>query len=109
MKSWYQKIDGRHSGYGDWAYYAKRPHIFHKTGSTSYDNKQLYYRWYEWCWETWGPSKTINDWYNDYRDGKVRPDAHIHNEHWCWEMNEEKDRIFFRTEKEFGLFLLRWE
>ncbi len=108
------KIDGRHSGYGQWTYYVKRPNPYSYFNSnnkiSTYQAQQQFHSWFAWCWETWGPSKTLKLWYKDLDHNKVlNPDAVSHNEHWCWEMDENQERIFFRTDKEFSLFLLRWE
>lgn len=103
------KIDGRHSGYGQWSYYVKRPMAFSSI-TNRYGSQQLFHSWFTWCWETWGPSKPLKLWYIDFDlNGDVYQDAVSHNEHWCWEMDDKQQRIFLRTDNEFSLFLLRWE
>lgn len=101
----YQKIDGRHTGVGDWAYFTKLPPSW-KSGRYSID--QIFYKHYAWCWETWGPSKIIHDWYNDIDRGVLKKDAFAHNEHWAYEMRLNGNRIFLRTDVELSLFLLKW-
>ena len=65
----YQKIDGRHTGVGEWAYFTKLPPSW-KSGR--YAINQIFYKHYAWCWETWGPSKIIHDWYTDIDRGVLK-------------------------------------
>lgn len=103
------KIDKRHNGYGQWVYYAKRPMVY-SSSTSNYDAGQLFHKWFIWCWETWGPSKTLALWYEDLDlKNDVYSNAVAHNEHWCWEMDDRHQRIFFRTDLDFSLFLLRWK
>lgn len=102
----YQKIDGRHTGNGQWAYFTKLPPSWK---SSKYSINQTFYKHYAWCWETWGPSKIIHDWYEDFKSGVVKSDAFAHNEHWVYEIREVGgNRIFLRSDNELSLFLLKW-
>lgn len=101
-----KKMDGRHTGFPEFTYYAKTYNFWHFKDRS---NQNLFFEIREWCWQTWGPSKEIKEWLLDtdwQNNNTVEPKCH--NEHWCWEYDGTASRIFFRTEKELVLFKLRW-
>ena len=108
-----KKLDKRNTGSGEWAYY-----ITIHAGHTQHPiNKDLV--WYlvrnqyqeirEWCWQTWGSSKELNEWlrsnFHLMTNGENSP---CQNAHWCWITDQSYSRIYFRTDKEIMLFKLRW-
>jgi hypothetical protein len=100
MKLKITKLDRRHAGFVYWKYYVERPR-----GVTAVDSKRLFLSWREWCWTTWGPSKEMNMF--DHTD--LFDNEYCSNDHWSW-LNDEygRSRIYFRTEQEVEVFVLRW-
>jgi hypothetical protein len=97
------KLDRRHTGYGHFTYYVK-PRVSY----LEYNNKQTFHEWRDWCWETWGSSKEIDEWLRDIRTRTLAKSV-SHNEHWVWQNDEHSCRIFLRTDAELALFLLKWK
>ncbi len=86
----HRKMDRRMTGHQDFEFCA----TFFKT--TKEGQKFCDIR--EWCWETWGPSCEYDIW-------TKRPNP---NQHWCWANDDFKMKIYFKTDKEDMLFILRW-
>lgn len=106
----FKELDKRNTGYSYWKYYINR--TFYRSRSsniiTLYDSTQLFYSWREWCWNTWGSSKELDSWLEDFRHMQSSNSAISHNEHWCFQHNQYATRIYLRTDKELSMFLLRW-
>lgn len=106
-KKIFKKLDKRNTGHGYWKYYVNRSFYYSGNIVSLYQANQLFYSWREWCWSTWGPSKELDAWLEDYRhfpsDNTVS-----HNEQWCFQHNQFATRIYLRTDKELSMFLLRW-
>ena len=102
----FTKIDKRHTGhsyfefYTDWFY------------EPWYSNSALSFQRFcmirDWCWQTWGSSKEINNWIKDVND-RSRCELYSQNEHWSWGNEGFKPRIYLCTEKELSLYLLKWQ
>ena len=86
------KMDGRSLGYPNWQYYAEFGMRSHMLFSQSR----------AWCWETWGPSTEIELMHFS------NPEKSFINQHYTWVWNQYKKRIFFRTDLELNLFILKW-
>ena len=86
----HRKMDKRMTGHQNFDYYAS----FFKT--TREGQKFCDIR--DWCYETWGTSSEYEFWVN-----RSTP-----NNFWCWANDEFKIKIYFKTDREYGLFLLRW-
>lgn len=102
----FKKLDRRNTGFHEWTYYIDRPFMINGNHITLYDSQQEFFRWREWCWKTWGPSKELNDWLEDLRHPSL--DMISHNEHWCWQHSDYNTRIYLRNDKELSIFLLQW-
>lgn len=106
QKKIFKRLDKRNTGYGHWEYYINRPSRSYRTAFMSlYESQQVFFSWREWCWQTWGAGKELDDWLEDLRH---TGDPSSHNEHWCFQNNEYGSRIYLRTDKELSMFLLRW-
>ena len=70
------------------------------------ERKQRFFALREWCWETWGPSKELNDWLL----ARKLPDEQLvsQNQHWCWQNDEYYSRIFLRDDPDLAWLMLRW-
>jgi hypothetical protein len=90
------KLDRRHLGYPYWLMYIRKP--------TGRDGKRVFLEWREWCWNTWGASKEINEFnQNDLFNGTLSS-----NPHWCWQNDRFNTRIYLKSDVEVTLFALRW-
>jgi len=102
----YTKMDSRYKGFPEFKYCIDGKSKFKGIGGKDTSRKELFYLWRIWCWDTWGPSKELNDWLEDQRDL-----LHIHiasNHSWCWVNDDFATRIYLRTDSELTLFLLKW-
>jgi hypothetical protein len=107
-KKIYIELDARYKGYPSWKYFVPRPNRISLMGTmTRYDSTQLFHSWREWCWQTWGASKELQDWHDDLT---TRPNSNMvsHSENWCWINDSTSTRIYLRGDAELVLFLLRW-
>lgn len=94
-RSLFKKVDKRNTGYPEWKYIINYP---------GYVRQQMFYKWREWCWQTWGPSKEIDAWKKDMND----PNAVSQNSNWCFQHDQYSIRIYLRSDKDLSMFLLRW-
>lgn len=104
----FKKIDKRHTAYSYFNFYAE--YVFDPWNS-KYAGFQQFFIIREWCWQTWGPSKEIQNWIDDENNrlyNKHYGELHSQNEYWSWGNEEYKPRIYFRTEKELSLYLMKW-
>lgn len=101
----FKKLDKRNTGFNHWNYYVNRSVRNTITYPSLYERQQLFFKWREWCWQTWGPSKELEDWLEDTKQDKT-PTSH--NEHWCFQNTDYATRIYLRSDKELSLFLLKW-
>jgi hypothetical protein len=86
----HRKMDKRMTGHEDFGYCA----TFFKTVREG----QKFCDIRDWCWDNWGNSCEYEFW-----NGRPAP-----NQHWCWANDEHKIKIYFKTDVEYTLFLLRW-
>lgn len=59
----------------------------------------------QWCWETWGPSCELEF---SLRFRRINPEGW--NAKWAWlaDTSFPKIRIYFGSEQEVAMFILRW-
>ena len=95
------KVDRRFLGFGDFEYIVN---------SNNYGIKRKYdfFTLREWCWTTFGPSKEIHEWLDDYRNPTGVNYILHHNKAWCWHLDNYTKRIYLGSEKELVLFNLRF-
>ena len=88
------KLDKRYKGSDKWKYLIE---LFGPAKSSAFHEVRA------WCWQTWGPSKELDDWLKDSSSEL------IHNEHWCWKNDQYVyRRIYLREDAEFIVAKLRW-
>lgn len=103
----FTKLDRRHTGFGEWKYFIDRPPIYDQGKFiTAFETKQIFFMWRSWCWETWGPSKELEEWLDALRNPMLIP--FCQNQNWCWQNNSHNTRIYLRDDKELSHFLLKW-
>ena len=89
-----KKIDKRFAGYLDFKYYINLDH----SSEINFHNVRA------WCWNTWGPSKSYNDW--DYHNRQPTPNDVCQNSNWCWMDDQYRTRILFKEKEDVALFKL---
>ena len=104
------KANGKYKAYPNFRYvisieYASKP-VFQKSRT---ERRQEWFALREWCWETWGPSKEIDDWLSsDLAIWVSDVPAVSQNSHWSWQNDQYSTRIYLADEKELNWFKLRW-
>lgn len=102
------KLDKRYAGYPTWAYFVEKPYTvtYNYSAPVNVNNpKELFLQWRTWCWETWGPSKELQEYdYHDLFDG-----LNCSNAHWCWLHDVHRPpRLYFKTDADASAFALQW-
>lgn len=100
MKIVVKKTDRRHTAGDRYGYFVT-------VNAVTYDQRSFvmekFYEIRAWCWETWGPSREVNETRNQDHswDGDNNP-------HWGWVNDQFRARIYLTTKDEAALFTLRW-
>jgi len=81
------KLDGRYSGVRHWQYAVE-----------FYGDMAKMFEVRNWCWEIWGASCEREYWTKD-------PNP---NQHWSWQCDKYGKRIYFKTDAEASMYLLRF-
>ena len=77
------KLNRKYTGYEHFQYIVTVERPPTNRFSEIQEIKQEWFALREWCWETWGPSKEIEDW---IRGTSFAPDKLVsQNTHWCWQ------------------------
>lgn len=105
-----KKTNGKYKSFPHFKYaivlsYNNRPFSY----LTRTEYRQFWFTLREWCWETWGPSKELDDWLDSLSLAGANPIAPMsHNLHWCWQNDKYATRIYLADEKDLNWFTLRW-
>ena len=100
-----KKLDGRHSAYPHFSHYIEENTRWIRAGNDpSKDSNFFTLR--EWFWEQIGPSKEFRYW-QAHKDPNVIPADRSNNDHWCWDTEFGKQRIYVNTAA-LTLFNLKW-
>ena len=102
-----KKQDRSNKGHEYFQYSVRVAEAYSSLSPWSLTGISQYHSMREWCWQTWGPSKELNEWITDQEQQKYVPTCH--NQFWCWQNDEYVRRIYLKTDKEMMLFKLRWE
>jgi hypothetical protein len=97
-----KKTDKRHTGSDRFKYYVdikQSPRNWNET----YLIKEKFYEIRQWCWETWGPAREV-DQFNS-RDGAWTEDQ---NPAWAWINDQHRSRIYLAGKEEAAYFTLKW-
>lgn len=94
------KLDRRHAGFNHWKYHISMP--YH---GQIIVNKMKFLEMRVWCWDTWGPSKELDE----YTASDIFDGINCSNEYWCWLSDKHgRRRIYLRDDPELEVFVLRW-
>lgn len=90
-----KKSDKRYAGYPQFKYHLDCP----TSGETNF------FKLREWCWATWGASKSWRDWDSaNYKN--LFDDTICQNSNWCWIDDGYRHRLLFATKEDVALFKL---
>jgi hypothetical protein len=95
-----KKTDKRHTGNDRFKYYVE------VKATTTGEYKLMQEKFYElrqWCWETWGPSREIDQY--TYFEGNWTEDQNIT---WSWINDEHRSRLYLGNKEEAAHFALKW-
>lgn len=102
MKIKLKKTDKRMTGCDRFRYYVDIRLAGFPPGSPRPINK--FYELRVWCWETWGPSREV-DQYHEVKPGWYDQDQSVH---WSWINDQYKHRLYLAGDDEAALFMLKW-
>ncbi len=112
MKLEIKKLDRRNTGYNDFKYSVRvyADDLLFKNRIV--DN--YYFEMRDWCWQTWGGSKELDEWLSDYyfihSNIIIQAEPKCQNKHWCWKTQKDaNNRIYLRDDADLVLLKLRWE
>jgi hypothetical protein len=94
------KLDGRHAGHKVFTHYIVPNLAYGPVWGQLVEDKIRFFKWREWCWETWGAGLE--------RDVAIEFSNDIHEVWWAWHIDDRIKRLYFRTEKELDWFILKW-
>lgn len=95
-----KKTDKRMTGYGQFKYYVD---IRNDRGEVFGTNLEKFYEIRQWCWETWGISREVNE-YNS-KEYAWLTDQNIH---WSWINDAYRARLYLFDKSEATLLTLKW-
>jgi hypothetical protein len=99
------KLDGRHSAYPHFSHYIEENTRWIRAGNDPLKDKN-FFTLREWLWTNLGASKEFRYW-KDHGAPNVIPADRSNNDHWCWDTEFGKQRIYV-NEKALTLFNLKW-
>lgn len=114
MKLEVRKLDGRNTGHTYFKYYARPFADYSHYKNRVVDN--YFFEMRDWCWQTWGGSKELDEWLNDQNFtisnialNRIH-ETKCQNVNWCWKNDRDAaHRIYLKSDQELVLFKLRWE
>lgn len=112
MKLVIKKLDGRNTGHTYFKYSVQVYSDYLLFKNRAVDN--YFFEMREWCWQTWGSSKELDEWLSDKpfttTNIIVPVEPKCQNVHWCWKNeSNSKNRIYLRDDAELVMLKLRWE
>ena len=89
MKFKVTKLDARHTGYTKFKYYVSTIRVVsNDVAHSNFNTKRA------WCWTQFGPSAE-----RDWVEGDTV---------WAWDTEFQHLRLYFKSDAELSMFLLRW-
>lgn len=103
MKIKIRKTDKRHTGHDKFQYY-----VDIKSTDWNENSQLMFYKFRMWCWETWGPSRELNDWNVGNKSDQLDQDPGDRNAHWAWINDQYRFRLYLGSKDEAAHFTLKW-
>jgi hypothetical protein len=102
MKIKVKKTDKRMTGYSLFKYYIDIKY----DRSDNFDQMPALEKFFEirqWCWETWGPSREVDEFNN--RSNSWMGDQNVH---WAWINDAYRARLYLADTEEAAYITLKW-
>lgn len=99
MKIKVKRTDKRHTAHGRFSYYVEVKH------DAWPERRLVHEKFFElrlWCWETWGPSREVDQYSLDFDNP---PDK---NDHWSWLNDPYRARLYLGSPEDAAFFTLKW-
>jgi hypothetical protein len=100
MKIKVKKTDKRHTAFDKFKYFIE---IKHDDWSERHSVREKFYELRIWCWETWGPSREV-----DQYNLEIDFDPKDKNTHWGWLNDQYRSRLYLAGPEEAAYFTLKW-
>lgn len=100
MKITVKKTDRRHTGSDRFKYYVEIKATKHGEWALA---KEKFFEMRQWCWETWGPSREV-DQYTSFDESYKEDQSHA----WAWINDQHRYRLYLGNKEEAAHFTLRW-
>jgi hypothetical protein len=109
-----KKVDIRYIGYPYFKHCVSIHPTYDPFKSRKADN--LFFEIREWCWQTWGASKEVDEWVADKQyvtyqiviNQTIGP-LYSQNDNWSWKKDKSTHRIYLAKDEDLTMFKLRWE
>ena len=99
MKIKVKRTDKRHTAHGRFSYYVE---IKADRVNERHDVREKFFELRLWCWETWGPSREVDQYSLDH------PDPTDKNNHWSWINDPYRARLYLAGPEDAAFFTLKW-
>ncbi len=99
MKIKVKRTDKRHTAFDRYKYYVE---IKHDDWAERHSVREKFYELRLWCWETWGPSREVDQYSLDY------PNPTDRNTHWGWLNDQYRARLYLAGPEDAAFFTLKW-
>ena len=100
MKIKVKKTDKRHIAYDRFGYYIE---IKRDEWAERFAVCEKFYELRLWCWETWGPSREV-----DQYNSEIVSNLGDKNTHWGWLNDQYRSRLYLAGPDEAAYFALKW-
>ena len=94
-----KRTDKRHTAYNRFKYYIE---IKHSDWAERHNVREKFFELRLWCWETWGPSREVDQYSLDH------PMAADRNIHWGWLNDQYRARLYLGSHEDAAYFTLKW-
>ena len=99
MKIKLKKTDKRHNGHDRYKFY-----VDIKSNNWNENAILEFYKLRIWCWETWGPSREVDQWDRGLKQPDQDPGDK--NPHWSWINDQYRYRLYLGGIDDAALFQL---
>lgn len=99
-----KKTDKRFAGNDRYKYYVDIIKSWKESGSV----KEEFFKLRVWCWETWGPSREVDQLGLGGLTGNEGDYIADRNPAWSWINDEHRMRLYLGNKEEAAHFALRW-
>ena len=99
MKIKVKKTDKRHTAFDRFGYYVE---IKRDDWAERFAVNEKFYELRLWCWETWGPSREVDQYSLDFENPVDK------NNHWSWINDQYRSRLYLANPEDAAYFTLKW-